>query len=155
MNPETPTSDDDRKHSSRPRNNTSSTSSNPRPWSSHATNQSPDIDGGGRGPNFKPSGFAYARPLTLAQLQCYQDHARLTLSSNRAAPVECAICHLDDHKDHWSCSWCAVRMCGSCRADFARRGLIALREKISLAESVRKGQGLDGNGSPTNDDDSR
>ena len=93
-----------------------------------------DGEGRCRGHHFKTSGFAYTRPLTLAQLKCYQNHARLIVSSNKAAPVECAICHIDDDKNHWSCSWCAIRMCGFCRKDFAERGMTALRERIKIAE---------------------
>jgi hypothetical protein len=87
-----------------------------------------------KGHNFKPSGFAITRPLTFTQLKCYRGHSRLLMSRNRNAPVECAVCHIDDSEDHYSCSWCALRMCTFCRADFAARGLGALWERIKVAE---------------------
>lgn len=87
-----------------------------------------------RGHTFKPSTFAYTRPLTLAQVKCYRNHARLLKSSNKSAPVECAVCHIDDDRDHFSCSWCALRMCRFCRHDFEERGITALKERIKQAE---------------------
>ncbi|KAK3683054.1 hypothetical protein LTR37_020618 [Vermiconidia calcicola] len=87
-----------------------------------------------RGLSFKPSGFAYTRPLTLAQMKCYRSHARLLPSRNKTAPVECAVCHIDDDQEHFSCSWCALRMCRFCRKEFAERGLTALRQRVKQAE---------------------
>ncbi|KAF7194497.1 hypothetical protein HII31_04166 [Pseudocercospora fuligena] len=93
-----------------------------------------DSEGRRKGHNFKSSGFAYTRPLTLNQIKCYRGHDRLLLSRNKHAPVECAVCHMDDDTEHFSCSWCALRMCKFCRKDFAERGMTALRERIKLAE---------------------
>ncbi|KAK5171868.1 uncharacterized protein LTR77_003504 [Saxophila tyrrhenica] len=87
-----------------------------------------------RGHTFKPSGFAYTRPLTFTQLKCYRGHVRLLPSKNKAAPVECSVCHIDDDNEHFSCSWCALRMCKFCRKDFAERGVVALKERIRQAE---------------------
>ena len=86
------------------------------------------------GHTFKPSGFAYTRPLTIAQMKCYLDHKRILPSRNKVAPVECSVCHIDDDRDHYSCSWCALRMCRFCRKDFAERGMTALKERIRHAE---------------------
>ncbi|CAK4033474.1 Hypothetical predicted protein [Lecanosticta acicola] len=91
-------------------------------------------EGRRKGHNFKSSGFAYSRPLTLAQMKCYRGHARLIPSRNKHAPVECAVCHIDDGAEHYSCSWCALRMCKYCRKDFAERGMAALRERVRKAE---------------------
>lgn len=93
-----------------------------------------------RGHNFKPSGFAYSRPLTHVQVKCFKQHARLLPSRNKVAPVECAVCHIDDDRDHYSCSWCAIRMCRYCRKDFAERGITALRERIKSAEFGASGE---------------
>ncbi|EME87922.1 uncharacterized protein MYCFIDRAFT_89509 [Pseudocercospora fijiensis CIRAD86] len=93
-----------------------------------------DSEGRRKRHNFKSSGFAYTRPLTLNQIKCYRGHDRLLLSRNKHAPVECAVCHIDDDAEHFSCSWCALRMCKFCRKDFAARGIAALRERIKLAE---------------------
>lgn len=103
-----------------------------------------DVEGRRNGHNFKSSGFAYTRPLALVQIKCFRGHERLLLSKNKSAPVECAVCHIDDDGDHFSCSWCALRMCKYCRRDFAERGMTALRERIKTAEL---GSSSDGNSS--------
>ncbi|KAI7159627.1 hypothetical protein KC349_g4044 [Hortaea werneckii] len=103
-----------------------------------------DIDGRKRGHNFKTNGFAYSRALNLTQLQCYRNHTRLLRSKNKAAPVECAVCHMDDDQEHWTCSWCALRMCRYCRKAFVEGGVKALRGRIREAEMA--GCGGDGGG---------
>jgi hypothetical protein len=70
----------------------------------------------------------------MAQMKCYRNHVRLLKSGNKSAPVECSVCHIDDDKDHFSCSWCALRMCRFCRNDFEERGITALKERIKQAE---------------------
>ncbi|KAF2209406.1 hypothetical protein CERZMDRAFT_100607 [Cercospora zeae-maydis SCOH1-5] len=102
--------------------------------SSHPIKRYEEGVGRHKGHNFKSSGFAYSRPLTLAQIQCYRAHATLLQSRNKHAPVECAVCHADDESEHFSCSWCALRMCRHCRKEFAVRGFSALRERIKTAE---------------------
>ena len=87
------------------------------------------------GHNFKPTGFAYSRPLTFTQLKCYRAHARLLRSLNHLAPVECAVCHMDDDHEHFMCSWCAVRMCRYCRTAFGEGGVTALRARITDVEA--------------------
>ncbi|RMY32652.1 hypothetical protein D0865_14675 [Hortaea werneckii] len=106
-----------------------------------------DIDGRKRGHNFKTNGFAYSRALNLTQLQCYRSHTRLLRSKNKAAPVECAVCHMDDDQEHWTCSWCALRMCRYCRKAFGEGGVKALRGRIREAEIGGCDGGLDGEGS--------
>ncbi|KXL50844.1 MAG: hypothetical protein FE78DRAFT_75014 [Acidomyces sp. 'richmondensis'] len=93
-----------------------------------------DIDGRRRGHNFKSNGVAFSRPLSITQIRCYRNHTRLLMSKNKHAPVECAVCHMDDDQEHWTCSWCAIRMCRYCRKDFAERGITALRQRIKQAE---------------------
>ncbi|KXT12732.1 hypothetical protein AC579_8898 [Pseudocercospora musae] len=46
-----------------------------------------DSAGRRKGHNFKSSGFAYTRPLTLNQIKCYRGHNRLLLSRNKHAPL--------------------------------------------------------------------
>ena len=70
----------------------------------------------------------------MAQMKCYRSHVLLLKSGNKSAPVECSVCHIDDDKDHFSCSWCALRMCRFCRNDFDERGIAALKERIKHAE---------------------
>ncbi|KAK0903251.1 hypothetical protein LTR02_007669 [Friedmanniomyces endolithicus] len=93
-----------------------------------------DQDARRRGHNFKTNGFAFSRPLSLTQLKCYLAHSRLLVSQNRAAPVECAMCHMDDEREHFSCCWCAVRMCRFCRGVLVVGGLGALRERVKVGE---------------------
>ncbi|KAI6823696.1 hypothetical protein KC327_g8371 [Hortaea werneckii] len=93
-----------------------------------------EVDGRKRGHNFKSNGFAYSRALNLTQLKCYRSHTRLLRSKNKAAPVECAVCHMDDDQEHWTCSWCALRMCRYCRKAFGEGGVKALRAQIREAE---------------------
>lgn len=90
-----------------------------------------------RGHTFKPSGFAYTRPLTIAQVKCYRSHQRLLPSRNKVAPVECSVCHIDDDQDHFSCSWCALRVCRFCQREFSERGLAALKDRIKQSELGR------------------
>lgn len=104
------------------------------PSSSHARSKYKDSDGRREGKQIKSSGFAYCRPLTLAQTKCWRGHNKLLPSRNKHAPVECAVCHIDHDGDHFSCSWCAIRMCIYCRKDFAARGMVALKERIRKAE---------------------
>ncbi|KAI6829182.1 hypothetical protein KC350_g7919 [Hortaea werneckii] len=109
-----------------------------------------DVDGRKRGHNFKSNGFAYSRALNLTQLKCYRSHTRLLRSKNKAAPVECAVCHMDDDQEHWTCSWCALRMCRYCRKAFGEGGVKALRTRIREAEIGSRGAGggsEDGEGS--------
>ncbi|KAK5133009.1 hypothetical protein LTR08_008296 [Meristemomyces frigidus] len=101
-----------------------------RPGSSHDM-----LDGRKRGHNFKPTGFAYSRALTFTQMKCYRSHSRLLRSKNKLAPVECAVCHMDDDQEHFTCSWCAMRMCRYCRKAFGEGGVTALRARIRDAET--------------------
>lgn len=70
----------------------------------------------------------------MIQIKCYHNHASLLTSRNHRAPVECSVCHIDDDKDYFSCSWCALRMCWVCRKDFGERGIEALKTRTRLAE---------------------
>ncbi|KAK6437106.1 hypothetical protein LTR95_006698 [Oleoguttula sp. CCFEE 5521] len=86
------------------------------------------------GHSTKSSGYTYARPLRITQLKCYRNHARLLPTSNKYAPVECAVCHSDFEGEGWSCAWCAVRMCGLCRREFGVHGEAGLRGRVKGAE---------------------
>nr|POF15514.1 hypothetical protein CFP56_48709 [Quercus suber] len=89
------------------------------------------------GHHFKSNGFAYARALDVTQLKCYISHAKLHLSNNKHAPVECSVCHMDDDAEHWICTWCAIRMCRYCRKDFGEAGLPTLKARVRMAELGR------------------
>ena len=87
---------------------TSATTSRPhstRPSSIKGQATYRDIESRRKGHSFKSSGFAFSRPLILSQIKCYRNHQRLVPSRNKHAPVECAVCHIDDDADHFSCSW--------------------------------------------------
>ncbi|KAK1814379.1 hypothetical protein LTR12_011198 [Friedmanniomyces endolithicus] len=99
-----------------------------------------DQDARRRGHNFKTNGFAFSRPLSLTQLKCYLSHSRLLVSKNSAAPVECAMCHMDDEREHFSCCWCAVRMCRFCRGCLVEGGVGALRERVKVGERGSEGE---------------
>ncbi|KAF2769940.1 hypothetical protein EJ03DRAFT_82155 [Teratosphaeria nubilosa] len=93
-----------------------------------------NMDSRRRGVLFKANGFAFSRPLAYVQLKCLRNHERVLVSRNKNAPVECSVCHMDDDQEHWTCTWCAIRMCRYCRNDFSERGTTALRERIKQAE---------------------
>ncbi|KAH9826752.1 hypothetical protein Tdes44962_MAKER03295 [Teratosphaeria destructans] len=93
-----------------------------------------NMDSRRRGVLFKANGFAFSRPLAYVQLKCYRNHEKVIVSRNKTAPVECSVCHMDDDQEHWTCTWCAIRMCRYCRNDFSERGTTALRERIKQAE---------------------
>ena len=67
-------------------------------------------------------------------MKCLHGHSKLHASRNEHAPVECAVCHLDDQGEHFVCAWCALRMCRYCKQDFGERGVAALRERVRKAE---------------------
>ncbi|OCK76895.1 hypothetical protein K432DRAFT_385101 [Lepidopterella palustris CBS 459.81] len=58
--------------------------------------------------------------IKLVHMECYHQHARFHRSSNRNAPVPCMMCYKDDSEDRWSCSWCALRICTTCREGLER-----------------------------------
>lgn len=93
-----------------------------------------DITNRNLGHPFKSSGYAYAPAMSLTQIKCYRSHNRLLPSRNKNAPVECAVCHADDENQHWSCGWCALRMCGGCRKVLEAAGVAGLRERVRAGE---------------------
>lgn len=93
-----------------------------------------DIANRNLGHNFKSSGYAYAPPMSITQIKCYRSHNRLLPSRNKNAPVECAVCHADDESQHWSCGWCALRMCRGCRKVLETAGVAGLRERVRASE---------------------
>lgn len=94
---------------------------------------------------FKPSGFSYSRPLTRVQWACYRGHARMLPSGdNRHAPVECGVC-AEEHVGvpHFSCSWCALRMCGACHRAVRQDGMQAVWVRCAaVSEEQRREKAL-------------
>ncbi|KAL2357146.1 hypothetical protein BJ546DRAFT_430892 [Cryomyces antarcticus] len=91
----------------------------------------------------KPSGTATAPPITLSHMRCYHSHKVWHTSRNTVAPVECMICRIDDLNDRWSCSWCCLRVCRTCRVAFEVRSESAqvvmerlLRERETATSTV-------------------
>lgn len=93
-----------------------------------------DLTNRNLGNYFKSSGYAYSPPMSLAQIKCYRSHSRLLPSRNTYAPVECAVCHADDERQHWSCGWCALRMCAGCRKALEMTDVSGLRERVRAGE---------------------
>lgn len=61
-------------------------------------------------------------PLTIVHMKCYQGHKRVVASANKYNPVPCMVCKHEEYDRRWSCPFCALRICGSCKAEFDRRG---------------------------------
>jgi hypothetical protein len=93
-----------------------------------------DLTNRNLGHYFKSSGYAYSPPMSVTQIKCYRSHNRLLPSRNTYAPVECAVCHADDERQHWSCGWCALRMCASCRKTLETAGVAGLKERVRAVE---------------------
>ena len=93
-----------------------------------------DLTNRNLGHYFKSSGYAYSPTMSLTQIKCYRSHNRLLPSRNTYAPVECAVCHADDERQHWSCGWCALRMCAGCRKTLETTGVAGLKERVRVGE---------------------
>ena len=63
-----------------------------------------------------------APPLTIVHMKCYQGHRRMPVSPNKYNPVSCMVCKQEEHDKRWRCTFCALRLCGPCMAEFDRRG---------------------------------
>ena len=63
-----------------------------------------------------------APPLTIVHMKCYQGHRRMVPSPNKFNPVPCMVCKQEEHDKRWRCPFCALRLCGPCKAEFDRRG---------------------------------
>ena len=63
-----------------------------------------------------------APPLTIVHMKCYQGHKRMVASANKYNPVPCMVCKQEEHDRRWRCPFCALRICGSCMAEFDRGG---------------------------------
>ena len=46
----------------------------------------------------------------------------MVASANKYNPVPCMVCKHEEHDRRWRCPFCALRICGSCMAEFDRRG---------------------------------
>ena len=81
-----------------------------------------------------------APSLRIMHLKCYQSHRRMVFSRNKVCPVPCMTCKEKEGDSRWKCTWCALRVCGPCMAEFdaKRRNLeefMAGREKGKKKES--------------------
>ena len=59
-----------------------------------------------------------APPLTIIHHQCYQAHKCIISSRNKINPVPCMTCRETKDEARWKCTWCALRICGACMAEF-------------------------------------
>ncbi|KAF2756352.1 hypothetical protein EJ05DRAFT_62993 [Pseudovirgaria hyperparasitica] len=58
-----------------------------------------------------------APPLTALHVNCFHQHAKFHISRNTYAPVPCMLCYSEGIEERYSCAWCALRICRSCRGD--------------------------------------
>ena len=61
-----------------------------------------------------------APPLTIVHMNCYQGHRRMVVSPNKYNPVPCMVCKQEEQEKRWRCTFCALRLCGPCMAEFDR-----------------------------------
>ncbi|KAJ9643361.1 hypothetical protein H2199_004040 [Coniosporium tulheliwenetii] len=54
--------------------------------------------------------------VTKLQTDCYQLHRTFHKSKNVHSSIDCMLCYRQDEENRWLCSWCALRICGWCRA---------------------------------------
>lgn len=59
-----------------------------------------------------------APPLNITHYKCYQAHRRIISSRNKVNPVPCMTCGETEGEARWKCTWCGLRICGPCMAEF-------------------------------------
>lgn len=59
----------------------------------------------------------------------------MLFSNNKFCPVPCMVCKSEDDKGRWTCSWCSLRVCKSCRG---RLGEILKGENLVVGSINRK-----------------
>lgn len=62
-----------------------------------------------------------APPLTITHYQCYQNHKFILPSANTNCPVPCMTCGDSSFAQCWKCTFCMLRICPMCMAEFAHR----------------------------------
>jgi hypothetical protein len=92
-------------------------------------------------PPLSPSTVFRAPKLTTAHYECFARHSQMVASRNKAYPLTCQACNIEDGEMRWQCAWCRLRICGRCV-----RGLQKLDKDLSkLLDYVEKnppGSGL-------------
>jgi hypothetical protein len=53
--------------------------------------------------------------INITHTDCYHNHARFHHAKNTLCPVACMLCYKDEPSERWTCTWCALRICSSCR----------------------------------------
>ncbi|KAF9638511.1 hypothetical protein BFW01_g9408 [Lasiodiplodia theobromae] len=80
----------------------------------------------------RPEGTIVPR-LNCVHMQCFHNHRRFHRSNNRLLPIGCMLCFSCSPDPHWTCTWCALRICQGCRAkleSIPRKSLdILIKEK--------------------------
>ncbi|EKG13982.1 hypothetical protein MPH_08856 [Macrophomina phaseolina MS6] len=86
--------------------------------------------------------------LNCVHIQCFHNHRRFHRSNNRVLPVGCMLCFSASTDFHWTCTWCALRICQGCRArleSIPRKSLeVLIKEKMdqnSMDEKAVAGAG--------------
>jgi len=62
-----------------------------------------------------------APPLTITHYKCYQNHRSIIPSPNTYCPVPCMTCGDSSVAQCWKCTFCMLRVCPRCMAEFAHR----------------------------------
>ncbi|MCJ1314422.1 hypothetical protein MMC25_008104 [Agyrium rufum] len=52
--------------------------------------------------------------LRIVHYDCYQGHRSIKVSNNMFSPVPCMVCGIKDNQLRWKCTFCCLRICGSC-----------------------------------------
>lgn len=94
-----------------------------------------------------------APPLTITHRKCYQSHRRILLSRNKVNPVPCMTCGETEGEARWKCIWCALRICGTCMAEFDAKHR-NLDEFLAWLEKSKEGNEEDGGKEEAQDLDS-
>ncbi|OMP82138.1 hypothetical protein BK809_0006448 [Diplodia seriata] len=73
--------------------------------------------------------------LNCVHMQCFHNHRRFHRSNNRVLPIGCMLCFSCSPDFHWTCTWCALRICQGCRVkieSIPRKSLdMFITEKLS------------------------
>ncbi|TKA69937.1 hypothetical protein B0A55_10798 [Friedmanniomyces simplex] len=85
-------------------------------------------------PNSRPTSARPPSAAAAATISNPPASLSAARSPSRSCDAPCALCHMDDGQEHWTCCWCAVRMCRYCRKTLGEGGVGALRERVKVAE---------------------
>lgn len=91
-------------------------------------------------PSTFPEGGPATTPapqLTRAHYKCYRGHEIMSSALYKYHPIPCMTCGGDQRQNGWWCTYCELRICGSCMNELTRRG----KDLTKLAALVKRGGG--------------